>query len=234
MPRWRAACRRMALTDTNGLYGLVWFLQYAAEQRPAPDRRGRAAHGNGTRGPAGAQPRRVCRPLPDHFPPAPRPGFRSAAGAAATDREHLFVLSDQICRCSSALREQNGTASALRGIERSRCRAAAARFLPARNGIPVAATNDVYFVDPHDFALHRLLRAIDLNTCLSRIPPEELASADRWLKPPEEMARRYPHLPARAGKHAEDRRRLFGRISISASRFSRISRRRTGRTPSSI
>ncbi len=44
--------------------------------------------------------------------------------------------------------------------------------------------------------MHRLLRAIDLNRCLSRIPPEELASPDRWLKPPEVMARRYPHLKA--------------------------------------
>jgi len=64
-----------------------------------------------------------------------------------------------------------------------------------RSGIPVVATNDVHFVDPQEFALHRLLRAIDLNTCLTRIPPAELASSDRWLKSPEEMTRRYPHLP---------------------------------------
>ena len=63
-----------------------------------------------------------------------------------------------------------------------------------RSGIPPVVTNDVYFVDRSDFPLHRMLRAIDLNTALSRIPPEELASEDRWLKPGPVMERRYPHL----------------------------------------
>ena len=62
------------------------------------------------------------------------------------------------------------------------------------SGIPLVATNDVYFVDPSDFPMHRLLRAIDLNTSLSRIPQDELVSEDHWLKPEEAMARRYPHL----------------------------------------
>jgi error-prone DNA polymerase len=43
--------------------------------------------------------------------------------------------------------------------------------------------------------MHRLLRAIALNTSLSRIPPSELASPGRWMKGPDEMARRYPHVP---------------------------------------
>jgi len=56
------------------------------------------------------------------------------------------------------------------------------------------ATNDVYFVDPSDFQMHRLLRAIDLNTSLSRISPDEMVSEDHWLKPEEAMVRRYAHL----------------------------------------
>ena len=71
------------------------------------------------------------------------------------------------------------------------------------------ATNDVYFVDPSDFPLHRLLRAIDLNASLSRIPPEELASEDRWLKPEEAMARRYPHV----SKALENTQRIAGECS---------------------
>jgi len=39
------------------------------------------------------------------------------------------------------------------------------------------------------------LRAIALNTTLDRVPPEELASSQAWLKPPAEMERAYPHCP---------------------------------------
>src|SRR5439155_24628620 len=62
-----------------------------------------------------------------------------------------------------------------------------------RLGIEPVAVNDVHFVDAGGFDLHRLLRAIALNTTLDRVPPEELASSQAWLKPPAEMERPYPH-----------------------------------------
>src|SRR5262249_44396778 len=42
-----------------------------------------------------------------------------------------------------------------------------------RMGIPPVATNDVYFSDPAEFPIHQMLRAIDLNTCLSRLPKSD-------------------------------------------------------------
>src|SRR5512135_2258590 len=85
----------LALTDTNGLYGLVWFLQYAAEQGLRPivgaelrteDARAvllvRKREGYAT----------LCRLLSRRHL---EPGFRIDR-ALLEDREYLFVLSDHL------------------------------------------------------------------------------------------------------------------------------------------
>ncbi len=181
----------LALTDTNGMYGLVWFLQYAAER--------------GLRPIAGAQVRTdqeravllarnrdgysaLCRLISRR---QLEPGF-SLGQALLENREHLMVLSDQL-PLLQALGKQNGTGGLFVELNDPAAEPALLGF-SRRSGVPVVATNEVYLIDPADYALHRLLRAIALNTSLSRIPPGELAAQDRWLKPPEEMARRYPHL----------------------------------------
>jgi error-prone DNA polymerase len=185
--------RALALTDTNGLYGLVWFLQCAAERGLRPIV-GAELRTNGERAVALVRNREgyatLCRLISRiHLDP----GF-SLSRALLADREHLFVLSDQI-ELLEALGRQNGTGGLYVELNDPAAEPALLRFSRA-SGIPVTATNDVYFVDPADFPMHRLLRAIDLNTCLSRIPKEELAAEDRWLKPPDVMSRRYPHLSA--------------------------------------
>jgi error-prone DNA polymerase len=53
----------------------------------------------------------------------------------------------------------------------------------------------VYFLKPEDFSLHRLLRAIALNTTLSRVPASELASLGARLTPAAHIAQRLPHCP---------------------------------------
>ncbi len=184
--------KEMALTETNGLYGLVWFLQCAAERglRPivgaevrteteravllARNREGYANLG-----------RIIAR---RHL----EPGF-ILRDELLREREHLFVLSDGT-QLLEALGGHNGTSQLYIELNDPARESRLLEF-SRRSGLPVVATNDVHFVEPSDFALHRLLRAIDLNTCLSRIPAAELAGEDRWLKFPAEMARRYPHLP---------------------------------------
>jgi len=185
--------RALALTDINGLHGLVWFLQCAAERGLRPIV-GAELQANGERAAVLVCNREgyatLCRLISRiHLDP----GF-SLSRALLADREHLFVLSDQL-ELLEALGRQNGTGRLYVELNDPAAEPALLRFSRA-SGIPVTATNDVYFVDPTDFPMHRLLRAIDLNTCLSRIPKEELATEDRWLKPPDVMSRRYPHLSA--------------------------------------
>src|SRR5437867_5336402 len=185
--------RAMALTDTNGVYGLICFLQYAAERGLRPIVGAELESGE-ERAVLLARNREgyatLCRLLSRRHLES---GF-SPVQALCEEREHLFVLSDYLPLLEK-LAGQNGTSQLyveLNSPERESPLLSFAR----RSGIPAVATNDVHFVDPSEVKMHRLLRAIDLNTCLSRLPGQEVVSEDRWLKPPEIMARRYPHLDA--------------------------------------
>jgi error-prone DNA polymerase len=181
----------MALTDINGVYGLIWFLQYAAERglRPIVGAELRTEQERATllaRNRNGYET--LCRIISRRqF----EPDFRLSR-TLMEHREDLIVISDQI-PLLQALGKQNGTGRIYVELNDPGVEAPLLKF-SKESGIPPVATNDVYFVDPADFPLHRLLRAIDLNTCLSRIPPKELVSDDRWLKPEEMVARRYPHV----------------------------------------
>jgi error-prone DNA polymerase len=64
-----------------------------------------------------------------------------------------------------------------------------------RLGIEPVAVNDVHFLDPGDYEKHLLLRAIDGNTTLDRVPPDDLVPPSAWLKPADEMERLVPHCP---------------------------------------
>ncbi len=181
----------MALTDINGVYGLVWFLQYAAERglRPIVGAELRTETERATllvRNRDGYP--NLCRIITRRQFDA---GF-CLRDALMDQRENLIVISDQL-PLLQALGKQNGTSNIYVELNDPRAEAPLLHFSRSA-GVPPVATNDVYFVDRADFPMHRMLRAIDLNTCLSRIPPKELASEDRWLKTEDAMARRYPHL----------------------------------------
>jgi len=62
-------------------------------------------------------------------------------------------------------------------------------------GIPLVATPGSFFLHPQDAAVHRLLRAIDRNTCLSRLAADDLVPADAWLASPAEYERRFEICP---------------------------------------
>ena len=159
----------MALTDINGVYGLIWFLQYAAERglRPIVGAELRTEQERATllvRNRNGYET--LCRIISRRqFDPE-----FCLSRALMEHRENLIVISDQI-PLLQALGKQNGTAQIYVELNDPGTEAPLLKF-SQESGIPPVATNDVYFVDPSDFPLHRLLRAIDLNTCLSRIPPE--------------------------------------------------------------
>ena len=58
-------------------------------------------------------------------------------------------------------------------------------------GIPMLFTPGSFFTNPDDFKTHRILRAIDLNTSLSRLAMEDTTSPDAWLAPAAEYAGRF-------------------------------------------
>ncbi|NLP11200.1 DNA polymerase III subunit alpha [bacterium] len=58
--------------------------------------------------------------------------------------------------------------------------------------LPVAASQAAYFISPEDHLTHKLLRAIDLQTTLSSLPEEEVASAFAFM---DSLETHFPDCP---------------------------------------
>ncbi len=215
--------RALACTDTNGVYGAIEFQRAcdAAGVRPilgahlvtaeeeavalAMDERGWAA---------------LCRAISaihwDGGTAGRRDGGRERAGdpafklsdRIAHDRAGLVLLSRDVAfleHIVAASGPRDLYAELIPGKERHAVLAAARRL-----GIPAAVTNAVVMAHPEDWARHRLLRAIHLNTTLSELdagaaersaaPPfrrsaPTLAPRDGWLRPAPDLARLFPDCP---------------------------------------
>ena len=76
------------------------------------------------------------------------------------------------------------------GYEMSRCHA-----FSRKSGIPLLATNRVYMAEKSQFRLHRILRAMTLNTKLSRLGKTDLCRDYNFLNAPHHMVDQYPHAP---------------------------------------
>ena len=81
-----------------------------------------------------------------------------------------------------------------------------------RLGIPIIATPGSFFIHPEAFSVHRVLRAIDGNTSLSRLKPGEMAPADAFLASPKIYQERFAVCPeAIANTHILSERLNFTR-----------------------
>ncbi|PYQ10653.1 MAG: DNA polymerase III subunit alpha [Acidobacteria bacterium] len=196
-----AAVRRgmdtLALTDTDGVYGLVrfWEVAKAAGIRPILGAEVRAVDASAVcliETDAGYA--NLCRLLSRKHR---EPEFRLAAGGF--DREGLVILTSSV-PLLRALAAQGGTADLHLAITAGDKTTAATHSLERLHearalAISPVAVGDVHFLAPGDWEMHRLLRAIALNTPRDRVPVEELAPCSAWLRPPEAMERLFSFCP---------------------------------------
>ncbi len=87
-----------------------------------------------------------------------------------------------------------------------------------RLGIPVVATPDSFFNYPNDVAIHRVLRAIDKNTALSRLKSGDTAPADAFLAAPEAYRKRFAACPEAVKNTAA----IAERIAFTGPNFGRV------------
>ena len=190
-----AGMDRFALTDTNALYGFVFYRQICAEMGLVPIA-GAEVVEPGAAGCSGAGAvllargrdgyRSLCRVLTArHLDPA-----FTVAGAVRAHPEGLTLLSEDKTLLA-ALRETLPVFAELipgRGDRPLR------QWARAR-GLACVATNAVHFVHPEGHRLHQVLRAIDRNTTLDRVPGDDLAEPARVFASAAEMERRLSHAP---------------------------------------
>ena len=181
----------MALTDTNGLYGVIRFLTIARDAGLAPL--------IGAELVSGARRTVILAKTPDGYANLSRllsdrhgdPSF-NLFDAVRRFRAGLILLTDDEAALLTWMQDSSEdlyveltpgpTMHQALGVSR-------------RTGLPPVATGRVRFVQPGGFTVHRLLRAIALNTTLSRLPPETCCVATHWLMPPALMEKQYPHVP---------------------------------------
>ena len=205
----RMGYKRLALTDTDNLYGLWPFLHAcryndiepivgAEITDPASDARAVCLVEND------AGYRNLCRLITCRHA---EKGFRLET-ALPEYAEGLVVLTGDaallsvwhtagIATVGAVDRRPGGGAMLLRKTAR-------------RLGIPLVAVPGSFFLEPRDAAVHRLLRAIDQNTSLSRLHANDMAKDDAWLASSDVYARRFAAWPeALSATHSVAERLTF-------------------------
>lgn len=201
---------RLALTDTNRMSGLILFHNACQEQGIEPI--------------LGVEIAEKPRPGEDAHPGHPRETVvilaRNAEGygdlCEIVTRRQLdgaaFTVAGAFAKEWPNLRLLTASPRHLRalaaGPNRGRLHGELVRHCPetrARSrelealcdslGVPVAASGDVRFLEKADHELHRILRAIDLNSTLSRLRPGETAPEGAWLTGPAALADQFADRP---------------------------------------
>jgi len=185
---------RLALTDTDNLYGLWPFLSACEQADITP------IVGTELTDPRSGQ-RAVCLVENDE-------GYRNLcrlitcrhagngfelSSAISTHTKGLVILTQSpehliqwhdagVTVAAAVPRKPNGPALQLRKISRDL-------------DIPMIATPGSFFLHPDEAVVHRMLRAIDLNTSLSRLTSKDTAPPDAWLASPREYIKRFSIWP---------------------------------------
>lgn len=181
----------IALTDVNNLYGCVKFWDLAKRADLTPILGAEIVH------PTGAcvllvRSKRGYSRLCEILTAVHRHTDYDVAHALAEDRSGLFVLTGDE-RVLRALRAHMD-ASDVYGVVTPGPRRRWLRTLGSL-GIQPVATTETTFLDPDDHTVHRVIRAIDLNHSLSRLPASEIAPSTAWLMPPGAVVKEFRDAP---------------------------------------
>ncbi|MDR4468751.1 MAG: DNA polymerase III subunit alpha [Nitrospira sp.] len=181
----------LALTDTNGLYGVIRFLDVAREHGVKPIIGADLISGPHrvvllAKNPTGYA--NLCRILSALHCDASFAFIETVA----RHRTGLVLLSDD----QTALTAWSHSSRADLYVELTPGLALPdAIALSRRLTLPPVATTRAAFLRPADYEAHRLLRAIAENTTLSRLKPDHCALPSHWLMPEPVLARHLPHVP---------------------------------------
>ena len=187
----KAGMTRMALTDRNGLYGIPHFLACADEAGIEPIIGAETVTGS-HRAVLLARDRfgysNLCRILSDlHC----RKGFHLPS-AIASFREGLVVISDDpgILKPLKKYSEKDLFVEISPGHGMH-----VALALSRETGLPPLGTTRAVLLNAGDMETHRVLRAIALNTKLSRLGVSDTAGEFDVFPDPKRMEDLFPHCP---------------------------------------
>ncbi len=182
---------RLALTDTNGVYGLVFFVQLAKEMGLTPIV-GSELLCNGRRAVLLVKSARGYANLCHIISASHCHADVDLVRAISRRRRGLIIFSDDFPLLKALKRAsmEDLFVEMSPGYHMAQCHA-----FSRESGIPPLATNRVYMAEQHQFRLHRILRAMSRNTKLSRLSMGDLCRDYSFLNAPRQMMDQYPHAP---------------------------------------
>jgi len=183
--------KKLALTDTNGLYGLIFFLQTAMEMGIEPvvgseilsDGHRAVLMVKNRRGYANLSRIISARHCNRHF---------DLIRTLREKREGLIVFSDDAKLLKALKRDsmEDLFVEMSPGFQMATCYA-----FSRKTGIPPVATNRIYFVRKDQFRLHCILRAVSLNSKLSRLTRDDTCREHNFMNASRDMIDQFPHAP---------------------------------------
>ncbi len=181
----------LALTDTNGLYGAIRFIEVAQAHGLRPILGAELAHKEHraillVKDLHGYE--NLCRLLSQRHCDA---DFDCIAAIQA-HRHGLIILSDDFPALT--IWKRHSPADLYVELTPGTLMHQALAF-SRRTNLPPVATNRVHFLSPKEFPLHQTLRAIDLNTTLSQLPHDSCCAPHHWLMPLDSLQAQFPHVP---------------------------------------
>ncbi|ABW66047.1 DNA polymerase III subunit alpha [Desulfosudis oleivorans] len=185
---------RLALTDTDNLYGLWHFLDACRRNDITP------VVGAELTDPATTDRAVLLVKNPEGYKNLCRlitarhlePDFKLET-AIARHADGLAVLTRNPCHLKQWHESGVAVYGAMprRPMSLSSPLCQTARYL----NVPLVATPGSFFLSPQDMDAHRMLRAIDLNTTVDRLGPLEAAPGEAWLASPREYEKRFEACP---------------------------------------
>jgi len=181
----------LALTDINGLYGAIHFLEVAREHGLKPILGAELISGVHravllAKNPTGYA--NLCRILSARHCDESFDFLKTVA----LHRTGLVLLSDDPVAVT-AWQAESAEDLYIELTPGESLQDAVA--LSRRLRLPPVATTRAAFLHPPDYHAHRLLRAIAQNTTLSRLKAEHCALPSHWLMSEPMLARHLPHVP---------------------------------------
>ncbi|MEE9613265.1 MAG: DNA polymerase III subunit alpha, partial [Desulfatiglandales bacterium] len=185
--------QRLALTDTNGLYGLIFFVQIAREMGIEPIVGSEVVSDGGPRAVLLVKNRQGYANLSRIVSARHCDQDFDLSRTLREKREGLIVLSDDLKLLKTLKRDSTEDlfVEMSPGYQVARCYA-----FSRRSGVPPVATNRVYLIRKDQFRLHCVLRAIALNSKLSKLTDDAICREHNFLKSPWAMIDQFPQAPA--------------------------------------
>lgn len=187
----RQGAQYLALTDTNGLYGAIHFLEIARQMGLKPILGAELVHGPHravllAKTPAGYA--NLCRILSARHSDESFDFMKTVTQY----RAGLIILSDT--QCALSVWQKESKEDLYVELTPGPALSEAVAFSRAHQ-LPAVATAGAHFLLPSDYQAHRLLRAIAENTTLSRLRGDQCCAPSQWLMPDTQLVRFLPHVP---------------------------------------